>query len=558
MTTEPPPDSKEALPQRQDFSWFARRPVGIKILIFVIVLGTLTQVISLTPTLVNSVNSYSQSVISYSQTQARLLAQNSAAGLMFDMKESVDTLLRPLQLSPMVMRAYVYRVDPASKQLALFAVYQKDKSQTDPQIETLPLNSTVSVASDTIDVFEPVILDGEVIGHVLLSMSLAERNQYVVRSVLLGLIVFVLSLLIAGYLSYRLHKSITRPIFELAHTAQRVADSNDYSIRADLLSADELGKLTLSFNGMLAALQRYDDIQQEKEQEIRHLNEDLENKVLNRTRDLAKTNLTLQDSLDKLRQTQHQLVEQEKMASLGSLVAGIAHEVNTPIGICVTANTHMEDTIRQTIKEFDENKLTRSGFQKALQHIQESAAITQNNLQRAASLVKSFKLVAVDQSSEEKRLFNLVEYVDNILLSLRPKLKKVPHTITIDMDRQLNLYSSPGAFSQIFTNLIMNSLTHAFAEQQQGNINVRAYQEQDQLVIVYSDDGQGIPADILPRLFEPFVTSKRGQGGSGLGAHIIYNLVTQVLGGQIVCDSIQGKGTIFTIRLPKSCITQKW
>lgn len=555
MTTEPPPDSKEALPQRQDFSWFARRPVGIKILIFVIVLGTLTQVISLTPTLVNSVNSYSQSVISYSQTQARLLAQNSAAGLMFDMKESVDTLLRPLQLSPMVMRAYVYRVDPASKQLALFAVYQKDKSQTDPQIETLPLNSTVSVASDTIDVFEPVILDGEVIGHVLLSMSLAERNQYVVRSVLLGLIVFVLSLLIAGYLSYRLHKSITRPIFELAHTAQRVADSNDYSIRADLLSADELGKLTLSFNGMLAALQRYDDIQQEKEQEIRHLNEDLENKVLNRTRDLAKTNLTLQDSLDKLRQTQHQLVEQEKMASLGSLVAGIAHEVNTPIGICVTANTHMEDTIRQTIKEFDENKLTRSGFQKALQHIQESAAITQNNLQRAASLVKSFKLVAVDQSSEEKRLFNLVEYVDNILLSLRPKLKKVPHTITIDMDRQLNLYSSPGAFSQIFTNLIMNSLTHAFAEQQQGNINIRAYQEQDQLVIVYSDDGQGIPADILPRLFEPFVTSKRGQGGSGLGAHIIYNLVTQVLGGQIVCDSVQGKGTIFTIRLPKSRIT---
>lgn len=555
MTTEPPPDSKEALPQRQDFSWFARRPVGIKILIFVIVLGTLTQVISLTPTLVNSVNSYSQSVISYSQTQARLLAQNSAAGLMFDMKESVDTLLRPLQLSPMVMRAYVYRVDPASKQLALFAVYQKDKSQTDPQIESLPLNSTVSVASDTIDVFEPVILDGEVIGHVLLSMSLAERNQYVVRSVLLGLIVFVLSLLIAGYLSYRLHKSITRPIFELAHTAQRVADSNDYSIRADLLSADELGKLTLSFNGMLAALQRYDDIQQEKEQEIRHLNEDLENKVLNRTRDLAKTNLTLQDSLDKLRQTQHQLVEQEKMASLGSLVAGIAHEVNTPIGICVTANTHMEDTIRQTIKEFDENKLTRSGFQKALQHIQESAAITQNNLQRAASLVKSFKLVAVDQSSEEKRLFNLVEYVDNILLSLRPKLKKVPHTITIDMDRQLNLYSSPGAFSQIFTNLIMNSLTHAFAEQQQGNINIRAYQEQDQLVIVYSDDGQGIPADILPRLFEPFVTSKRGQGGSGLGAHIIYNLVTQVLGGQIVCDSVQGKGTIFTIRLPKSRIT---
>jgi signal transduction histidine kinase len=185
-----------------------------------------------------------------------------------------------------------------------------------------------------------------------------------------------------------------------------------------------------------------------------------------------------------------------------------------------------------------------------LSAILESAGIVESNLRRAADLVKAFKAVAVDQTSAEPRLFALGSYVQDILTSLGPKLKRTRHEVKMDIPDDLDLYCDPGVVSQIITNLVMNSLHHAFAEDVVGEISIRARISDSALHLTYEDNGQGIEQSIIKRLFDPFVTTKRGQGGSGLGTHIIYNLVTQALGGRIQCISEPNKGTRFDITLP--------
>jgi signal transduction histidine kinase len=174
------------------------------------------------------------------------------------------------------------------------------------------------------------------------------------------------------------------------------------------------------------------------------------------------------------------------------------------------------------------------------------------NLNRAAELIQSFKQVAVDQSTEGHRRFSVKTYMDEILLSLHPRMKRTQHRIDVHAADDLELDSDPGAFSQIVTNLVLNSLTHAYEPDEQGHMVFDFTPRGDRLIFVYSDDGRGIPADNLDKIFEPFFTTRRGQGGSGLGLHIIYNLITQKLGGTIRCESEVGVGTRFIIELPMS------
>ena len=174
-----------------------------------------------------------------------------------------------------------------------------------------------------------------------------------------------------------------------------------------------------------------------------------------------------------------------------------------------------------------------------------------SNLKRAAELIRSFKQVAVDRSTEDRRVFHLRAYLDEILMSLRPHLKKTEHTVSVICDPKLIMDSYPGALSQIITNLVMNSLVHAFEPGEAGRITISAAQDRDQVQINYADNGKGIPNENLDKIFEPFYTTRRGRGGTGLGLHILYNLVTQKLGGTVRCESTPGQGTSFTLLLPQ-------
>jgi signal transduction histidine kinase/purine-cytosine permease-like protein len=259
----------------------------------------------------------------------------------------------------------------------------------------------------------------------------------------------------------------------------------------------------------------------------------------------------LEQTLQNLKQAEAQLIQTEKMAALGGLVAGIAHEINTPIGIGVTAASLLLEKTTAFSELFENGIMKRSELGNFLDVAQQSAQMTFTNLNRAAELIQSFKRVAVDQSSESRRVFNLADYLDEVLLQLSPKLQATSHRVKVKGDRTLTLNSYPGAFSQIVTNLVMNSLLHAYDSEVSGHIVLSFSQPQNVLRFEYADDGCGIPPEHLGKIFEPFFTTKRGQGGSGLGLHIVYNLVTQKLGGTIHCQSQPGAGINFVIELPE-------
>lgn len=262
-------------------------------------------------------------------------------------------------------------------------------------------------------------------------------------------------------------------------------------------------------------------------------------------------NEELQRSMDELQATQQQLVESEKMASLGGLVAGVAHEVNTPLGISVTAASFLKDQTDQLHDNYQAQKMKRSDLERYVEQARESSGIVLENLMRASALVKSFKQVAVDQADEAQRSFQVVEYLHDILRSLQPKLKRLPHVVEIEGDEEITMVSVPGSFAQVITNLIMNAVIHGLDDAVAGRIRIVVEREGEEVVIQFEDNGRGAAESVVENIFEPFFTTKRGDGGSGLGMHLVYNLVVQQMGGEISCSSTEGEGMAFTLRLPR-------
>lgn len=261
-------------------------------------------------------------------------------------------------------------------------------------------------------------------------------------------------------------------------------------------------------------------------------------------------NLSLRQTLDQLRETQKQLILSEKMAALGSLVAGMAHEINTPIGIGVTSASSIREETQRITQLLNAGSMKRSDLEAYLQHMTRGCNILHNNLSRAAELVGSFKQVAVDQSRDEWRTIELRTYLEEIFFSLNPSLKRTNIEVRNECPPGLHLYVNPGAIYQIISNLVMNAIVHAFPNNASGTITVSATHGDKGFTLHFSDNGAGIAAENLSRIFDPFFTTRRGQGGSGLGLNIVYNLITSSLGGHVAVDSVLGQGTRFTIDLP--------
>jgi PAS domain S-box-containing protein len=286
------------------------------------------------------------------------------------------------------------------------------------------------------------------------------------------------------------------------------------------------------------------------QEELEKLNLELERRVQSRTAQLEKSNSALMLALENLEAAQDQLVQSEKMASLGALVAGVAHEINTPVGLAVTAVTHLLEQTGNLAKAYKEGGMSRSALEAFLATSEEAARMILANANRAAELIRSFKKVAVDRASEERRTFGLKQYLGEVLLSLHPRLKRTRIGVEIRCPGDLTVTSFPGAFSQIVTNLVTNSLNHAYEEGQEGLIVLTGSVQDGELHLAYSDDGKGMPPEVRAKVFEPFFTTSRAKGGTGLGLHIVYNLVTQTLGGSIRCQSESGLGTSFRMVIP--------
>ncbi len=273
--------------------------------------------------------------------------------------------------------------------------------------------------------------------------------------------------------------------------------------------------------------------------------------------DLETRTAELDRSLQELRVTQDKLIQSEKLASraerlksLGQMVAGVAHEINTPLGIAITAASHFNSETEMMTRDFQEQRILRSRLDDYLKTAAEAGSLLMGNLLRSRDLVASFKRVSVDEVSGDLRRFDLGRVLDDAASMLRPELRKHGHALRIDCPEPLVLTSYPAAFTQILTNFVMNSVIHAFPDGRAGALTFSARRIEDSLEMRYGDDGVGVDPEILGRIFEHFFTTRRGRGGSGLGLGIVHNLVTQQLGGQIEAVSLPGKGLEFRILAP--------
>jgi signal transduction histidine kinase len=335
-------------------------------------------------------------------------------------------------------------------------------------------------------------------------------------------------LLFGAVTAYFVARSITRPLLRLQHAMVDLAADPLAGPVADAARADELGEMARSANFFV-------------------------DEIGKRERDLRLAKERADEALAELQQTQAELIQAEKLASLGQIVAGVAHEINTPVGIALTTGTQLGEEVKRFSEIAETGQIKRSQLSHFIARMKEGAGLLFANLNRAAELVHSFKQVAADQASGERRRFDVRIWLDELMTSLGPALRKSRHTVAISCRDGLVLDTYPGTFAQVLTNLVMNAVTHAYDEGQSGRMTVTVTEPAAGLVrIVFTDDGKGIAPNEVGRVFDPFFTTRRGQGSTGLGLHIVYNLVTGTLQGRIDVESEPNVGTRFIIEIPET------
>lgn len=317
-------------------------------------------------------------------------------------------------------------------------------------------------------------------------------------------IMFVFLITLCIFITFRLiNKNILKPVLKIQQDMAQIAEGS-LEVSIDIPTPNEIGELAGNINKMVRSLKYH----------------------------------------------QQRLDEDEKMAALGNLVAGVAHEINTPLGIGVTTSSYMQKVNNDSRTALNEGRFSKKDLIEYMETMNESLELLQYNLERGSNIIQSFKRIAVDQTSEEMEEFNVLQYINNVVISLIHEYKRSNHSIKVICDEAITINSYPGAFAQILTNFIMNSIVHAFKDMDNGSIVIEAYKDENRFILCYSDNGCGISEENKKSLFTPFFTTNKKMGGSGLGLSVVYNLVTKKLNGNISVESEEGKGITFVIKIP--------
>ena len=399
----------------------------------------------------------------------------------------------------------------------------------------------------TLTLTRPVTRDGREIAQLTVAMSAAplleakqnEAWRALARSV--GIVTLSL-VLILGVLQRR----VLHPMDKLSRAAEELA-AGRLDQPLELGGEDEIARVGIAMERMRQALLRaFED--------LRGHASTLEDQVAQRTAELTSANGELTLALANLKTAQRELVESEKLASLGRLVAGVAHELNTPLGNAMTVVSALGDRWAKLDQMLTDNTpMRRSQLEELVKDTRRGQDILQRNVQKAADLVRDFKQVAIDQTTDSRRDFDLSQVIEDVLVMVEPSFKHTPFRIVTDLTQDLEMSSYPGALGQVLTNLLMNALVHGFEGRDSGVVSVSCRPAgTDQVELVVEDDGRGMDASIVRKIFDPFFTTKLGKGGSGLGMHIVHNIVTNVLGGQIEVQSTPDKGSRMTMLMPRS------
>ncbi len=378
-----------------------------------------------------------------------------------------------------------------------------------PELKDLLKEASFSTEND-------VIYNGQAIGKLKIYFTDKPIFSEIRKRMLFYIILFSTSLAVSSFIVfYALKKIFINAILQLDDAVVKFTN-RDFDSRVEIVSNNEISLLAHSFNTMAETIQQYST--------------EMETIIRERTRELVQT---------------------EKMASLGEMVAGVAHEINTPIGITITAATHMKKNTKDLSVKLGKNEMKKSDLDSYIENMMESTDIIFKNLYTASELILSFKQVSADRQSKIKRVFNVKEYMNEIILSLKPSYKNTKHKIILEIEDNININSYPGSFSQIITNLIKNSLIHGFEGIDEGEIKINVTHKNEFVILEYYDNGIGMTAENLKKIYEPFFTTKRGAGGTGLGMNIVYNIIKSNLKGAITCESSPQKGIHFTIVIPE-------
>lgn len=367
------------------------------------------------------------------------------------------------------------------------------------------------------------------------------------RALITLLLTLLYALLLSACLLAVFHLQVSRPLISVIRSIAGVdvEQAEKARLHEPRGHADsEIGLLVRLTNEHLQTIGNTLEQLRLAEVGLKRYSDELESRVAERTRELS-------ESVAQLQAAQSQLIESEKLAALGGLVAGVAHEVNTPLGIAVTASSVLSEALDELGRQFAEQTLSSESFQQLLGQAVDGNVMLFNNIKRAAKLISDFKQTAVDQVSEARSDFLVQQVLAALIASLHPETRRVPVEPLLACPPDLQMNSLPGVLTQVVANLIINSVRHAFSPEISAQIRIEVREQTDQVVLEYRDNGVGVPANLQERIFEPFFTTKRGSGGSGLGLNIVYNLVTRKLGGRLEFRSAPGEGVHFVLYLPR-------
>lgn len=518
--------------------------ISLKKQFYFVTLGIVFLIVSITFSY-NIFTAYQYNVKTFIQEtylEASLLADNIVEPMLFLDKNAIKTKLLLFGQSNDVVSIEVY--NKKNELVVSYKPFNKKVFIIRAKKESEPLfyneNGISSPFNSSYFAFKhPIVRNSVTYGYVIFTRSTEGLNRLFHQAIENALLFLLILLLLTILITIKMANVFVNPIVELSEKIIQISRANDYKVKLKYNARNEIGKLYHSFNALFESIHLH-------QTQLENLTNQLEEKVQQRTQEL-------QNSLETLKKTQKQLIESEKMASLGSLVSGVAHEINTPLGNALTGSTVVHSDAKTLLQMIQNNTLKKSTLELTLTDIEKTSSLVVNSISRAATLVKSFKQISVDQSLEAIREFDIRAYLDEILLTFKSKLKKADVTVNIKAPDTIKLKSYPGVFAQIFNNLIQNSLLHGFEDMHEGaEIEIDLSIQDKKLSIRYKDNGRGISPALIDKVFDPFVTTKRNAGGTGLGLNILYNLVTQKLQGEIHLASTENQGVVFTIIVPVS------
>lgn len=455
------------------------------------------------------------------------------------------------------LRDPLWQVSPELGKTIALAVFRDDRIRLlrvmDPQHSTpfLEFSRPTHAGENIISRKRDIKYLDRSIGSIEITMSTELASRAARQAQIQILYRTLIGLLLSEFLIFFVMQSqLVKPIEYLKRMSSKLA-ARELDEPINLPRSDELGLLANSLEVTRISLAQAFGELEEKNREIRKYAENMEILVAERTGELEQSNKQLSGALDHLKRAQQELIEADRLASLGRMVAGIAHELNTPLGSGLTVVSTLIDH-RETLRTLiEKGALKRAEFEEFFASVGEGLLIMQRNVQRAAEMVDKFRQVAVDQTSEQRRSFTLQDFIDEVQMTLSPRFKHTPIILHLEVEENLRLDSYPGPLGQVLTNLELNALIHAFDGMESGNIWVSAKGgNEGQLRLSVKDDGVGMTSDIREHIFDPFFTTRLGRGGSGLGLSIVYNIVTGILGGKVSAISAPQQGAEFIVEIP--------